>query len=1131
MEKLEESTQNFTCLDAINKLCQRSRRTISTITKKFTHILDQPFYDLIMTECHEAIELVYSCGIRLCVISKKKRLHDIILDTRFLVEKRFLSHKCPIFWVITAVEKQLVSETTKQKKLPSLLRAKRNGLKASLWDILQLHELEQQQQPEPQNLTELIKILEKFNLENKCHVFLHPRLFPLAPVSWYIGQTEHNIADITFYAYTKADYSLGFCFQQPQRLNSTNMLVSDPMQADTATSLSPSNTTRNRQMSSSIALTGLTLAYALGCCSANEMKILSLALSHWIGSLWVTFDSDKHVRFVTFTNKYGRIKQAEFSISPTQAARQMNEKKFKTIFEYIQKCGLEAEERKKCLLELVMSRLFPHVTADPRNPWTKCLKHLRHFIQKYKVFVFSVSDNVLHFLKSPIAGCLKQSRYKTVKVSLLANNDIAALLTKYIDFINLCNYFNHNIQAFDPWKDDHVLWEVARGWLIKPDCCPLNDTLEPWDTPHLSHNVNQLKNSSTTKRNLKKRDSRNANIILALWTALTSFCVDYFSYDLTTKPYVSLALISFQILWFQWAVASGPLAHAIENIHPYANFKLRHWCRGGFSYSRQCHVKEEQLITPLSPSCQPAEKAATVAEFDLTSAYGYSGINMAASKGFGITFGEGMIPQRRYKLFEYRAVMYTIWKWMHFDGRQIRTVFSNFSPYGLVFIGPYPIDLVAIMENGDVEMVQIDGHFCHGHYSSLKCPGLSRYANDKTRIECENQTMKRDTYIKQWMNQTKATHINYSVITDCCDDEYSTTSLSRAFQNIPALFDLIDGLDQAKGSLDNIDLNKITFIAIVTGEMAPSTLDSFPFGPVFYQQDQKDKILLTSDYYQYLKHNFNFKVKQVHWIVYYKRCWILSQIFCQLVTLRLTSSPPISSFLKSLVNYSCGFFGVNLAKRSRPNVRLSHKPPKRYNQSIHFVNYAEDYNQEPIFVVATYKKKNIQSQFLCKTPLPLFINIIEYGKMRLNYIIHVLKKHLRPTAFSILYSNIDNLILTCSKSEFEDMLQDDSPTGKKAFAEEWQTIFGPGPGRLKLEWNVEQGQQWEFVTPYRMFYAVKIAQQLETDQKVIGLKHFSTETSFNIALAILNQQKIQILVDKRVNKLVNHDTHKIMLNY
>ena len=93
---------------------------------------------------------------------------------------------------------------------------------------------------------------------------------PPDEVIWYMGNTESTIADITFYAYTKEDFTLGYAFQQPQSLNKHNII---PTGAFSEAKSVPIPETANRQKSVSVILTGLTLSYYLGCCTHEEMKM------------------------------------------------------------------------------------------------------------------------------------------------------------------------------------------------------------------------------------------------------------------------------------------------------------------------------------------------------------------------------------------------------------------------------------------------------------------------------------------------------------------------------------------------------------------------------------------------------------------------------------------------------------------------------------------------------------------------------------------------------------------------------------------------------------------------------------------------------------------------------------------
>ena len=196
-------------------------------------------------------------------------------------------------------------------------------------------------------------------------------------------------------------------------------------------------------------------------------------------------------------------------------------------------------------------------------------------------------------------------------------------------------------------------------------------------------------------------------------------------------------------------------------------------------------------------------------------------------------------------------------------------------------------------------------------------------------------------------------------------------------------------------------------------------------------------------------------------------------VFEQLVSARqsLPKGSSVAGLLKSIVNYSCGYFGLHRSKQPRTSTHIVYRLPSKFNYSIHEVSPLPYFAGVDLYILRTLSPT---SHFKYKTTTPLlhFFSIIEYGKMQINRALRVLRQHLRPTAIRHLYSNVDNIILACSADRFQDALVDTSPAGTSAFLSDWMPLLGTKPGKLKEEWIVPSSHGWKFVTPYCMFYVL-----------------------------------------------------------
>lgn len=385
--------------------------------------------------------------------------------------------------------------------------------------------------------------------------------------------------------------------------------------------------------------------------------------------------------------------------------------------------------------------------------------------------------------------------------------------------------------------------------------------------------------------------------------------------------------------------------------------------------------------------------------------------------------------------------------------------------------------------------------------------------------------MQRDQDTINWMVQTEGHNIRYTIITDCCHEEYTWKALAQAFKTIPELAQLIVGIKNVTNNgLDKVNLATTTFIAQVTGHATRPPMGAI--GPIFNMEattfqdmsTSSGKMLLTSDYYQHLV-QFGFQVDAVDWVVFYQRCHDLPQVFDKLIAMRTLAGPAKKAYIKSLVNMACGFFGLNFNKGHRRMTRISHRLPKNYSIHKHNILPLQDFKGKPIHLITTLLGKT--STFKNPMPLVLFVGVIEYGKMLLNRALLCLQKHLNPASFRLLYCNVDNMIIASSANCLEDTTMDSSIFGYYKFLEEFETLTGDGPGLFKQEWYFSK--PWQFVSPGRMQYCLK--SEHDSISKSCVIKGLSPHESFSIAMDLLNKVKVTVNQTKIINKLAGPETH------
>jgi len=1063
-------------------------------------VLDVPIISLVKKEFSAIYQLAAKSGVRIVILSKIGTRTRLLVDFRHFECDEFTNHS-PVYWLINATTQCLLMETTDQKKA-----CKKIYIKRYKREVLPMFE------KEPQNLQEL----QEFLKDKELTVFYEVRPFHHTSYPWIVNEKSDPSTDIE--AFARPDLSLGFRMKKPYKTGSASEMP-DWIRELRQEKPPPELKQANRRSSVSVKHRGLTLAYSLGVISKEELLKYSQALSHYVGAIWLTHDEQGHVRHAVYADNT-RTFHEEFRCEG-------NGNSWNSFIDRIEKAGQQIKAHKLIMLSVVFKRLEFFAAAKPTSPWERCYKGLKFLTKKHQVFVFGDDDSCLHTIKGPLASwsCAKPGRQyrKGVQLQTLANYTVTALTTPDFVIVNLSNYFNYKLSCFKPYDDDSVLWELAQQWLEMDDKMP---------NPEIKHKTLTLKRHApiqgmTAKAFLKKRDTENARLILNLWTALAVHYVLQFEVDIASVFYFSLSQMAFTIVWTQYAKEGGPMCHSIEQMHSHTEYKLRPWCKGGFSYSCLDEVIEGEALD------HGMEVASSIKELDLTSSYGFSGKSMASGCGFGVIFTPetGRLGYR-HSSFEYMAVFYTIYKRTVVENRNVKSVYSHFSPLGTINIGKYPIDLVIVYQDGAIEMIQFDGFYVHGDYNNACSQEVSDFINGQSREEVETKTRNRDENLLNWMLQVGQENMSYEVITDCCHLEYNRIFLKHAFATIPELNRLVAGMDRLDGTLNCIDPDYYTFLAIVEGECLLKPQGDM--GPIF-TSDLKNptrrggKMLLTSDYYTYLQ---PFRVDHVEWIVYYRRCQHLPRVFGKLLQQRqdMARFKSKAGIVKSIINYACGYFGLNSDKTCKTTARVSNRLPHRFNIHGHEVQSIDYFHNNVELSLVKTLGKPAAKRYMCTTPFTLFVGIVEYGKLRLNKALQCLQTHLRPTSMRLLYSNVDNLIVALSTSTFEEALQD--PNRLDDFKLEWNRLYGSDPGQLKLEWEMLQDTAWKFISPAKMYYSVIALKQEGTSyHKTCSFKGLGSLDSYNVARKLLDKQSVQVEQVRRIDKLAGTETKEIVLNF
>ena len=1135
----KESTSPFLCRDFIKVLCAKSKVKAGPITEEVRDGLDLPLIDVCTLE---KLSILYRI-VKLCqqpvLIAKTtaKKQWRILADFRFTVQHKtdelpwceYDREKLTVYIFLDGTSKALVKRK-KKKKLPKFKCSE--CLKPDFFV-----------ESPPQTLQDLKARLAEMNLLETTNVLYLSMTRPNFTLSWFIGCQNSTVAPVTLEAFARPDLSVAY--RQKKKEKETTRQTRDPYEAIyKERDVPPDPNAKNRKTSVQVNFTALNLALLLGLCNLQEMVQIAKALSKYVGALWITFDDDKKARHIVYKDCLAK-KGWRLELKGRNDVDDWS-----SIVERIFKSAEGMKPKKEAVLSTLLYRC-QHYLRDrkQRSKWRTCAEQLRMAITRHRIFVFSNDDTALHALKVPLAGEVTQMAHrgnadKAIRMHTLPDNTISALSCKGLLVTNLADAFDYKCQNFDPDNDDQVLWELAREWISTGDGEALASVGPSPMLESQKPNFKSHKFPTMTLRKLKAylydRAMRNTDVMLRLWTALVEFNAVNFGYDISSTARTSSSKQAFDIVWLDYARKLGPMGHPIEKMHPHAEFTVRPFCTGGFSYSCKDALEQGKPFQKRESGeerIQDVEEVAqSICEYDLTSSYGFSGKSMAAAKGFGYIFPNG---QKRHCSFEYMAVMYTLYKWTVLENLQVLSVFSNFSPLGVMRIGAYPIDLAVVLQDGTLKLFQADGHFIHGDYNHPNCPSLKRYVNDASREQVETKTKLRDKTILEWMEMTSVLGTTYTIVTDCCHQEYRLDALKQAFKTVPELQAHIEGLETLDGTLDCIDRQKVTFLAVVTGA-CDNVTGQLQWGPIFARDFEApsptihggSRLMLTSDYYFYLKEQFGFVATDVEWIVYYKRCHDLPKVFDKLLQMRQEQTDKSKAgIIKGIINKACGYFGLNLSNSTRTFTRVATKAPRNYNIYKHSVMPIDlTYKGVAYYVIKTFYKPP-KNPFACPTPLPLFVSIVEYGKLRLNQAIQCMQSVVRPTAFRILYCNVDNLIVVFSSDNQIQCFKPEAILNTPSTDALWNSLFAPEgqtePGKLKLEWSFSSASDWKFASPFQMFYSLITSDVHNDKQKTASYKGLGTLQSYNHALDILKKNPTVIEQERRVEKLVGMDTKTV----
>jgi len=244
--------------------------------------------------------------------------------------------------------------------------------------------------------------------------------------------------------------------------------------------------------------------------------------------------------------------------------------------------------------------------------------------------------------------------------------------------------------------------------------------------------------------------------------------------------------------------------------------------------------------------------------------------------------------------------------------------------------------------------------------------------------------------------------------------------------------------------------------------------------------------VLIRDYFRYLVSHRGFVVTDLEAVLFFKTEPIFNQIFRELIERRRSSQDfKEKNWIKRLVNLSCGFFGFQENGRSGfRHFSIRSRIPRTFNVSRHQIDFRQgavclDSTQYYVVSLGRRPRRRRRRCGPSNNALALFFTVVEMGKLRLVQALQFFSRHLPPASWSLLYSNVDNLIIALEGAgnlEEAVFLAAGSDGLARYLAEKPLYLAASSqeaePGQLRLEWLCNS-PSWRFITLGIMHYVLR----------------------------------------------------------
>lgn len=1037
---------------------------------------DLPVYKLFHAFPESGHKLGLLLDAALIIVYKKtessKKVH-LLYDGRYDDRLENVPDLRKVFVVLGPREQFWSMEETDNDK-PRLFVANREQYKP-LSTILQL----EVEEPDPKNVAELKAFFERCRLPQGTRVKISvvcvsvPSQKTVYSAKYTFGSGQPDrVFDIQ--ARPGPDYN--FVFKMlPQK--EVQRKVSPPQEPTPAADPKcKSLFYKNRSCATRFGRYGLNLAYDLGLLTYSDLARMSAELGDTVATFSAHCDEKMHLRILVYNDNFGD------PISLVVDCK--NEKPERSIefFEAVESRRKLLEKKRLAVMQPLWSKL--KLKSLQRTKYQSLLQFSKTYIKKQKILFYDETDNFMHNFKFLFAMYIySKSKKGMCRIPLILDpsNKIISMQTPEFCIINLFPYVkcNKDTEFISLVQDGSV--KISHRWLT------LKKRIEP--------------GGPTAFERCVRHSELLSKQLLRQWDLLRCLFLENFSFDVSATSVPSLARLSYDAVESKLAFARGPLGQGREKLKlPYDEL-LRSFNYGGFTFSMRGKLNCGETLNTKSE-----HTAKEIAQYDIVSCYGYSAMTHFAPGKFCKAFFTqeflkqlGQDPQfsacpselvktdgDRWKTFEFRAAYFTLWKLLSTENKNIRTVYSNFSSFGVFNINKFILDLAVVFEDGSMKMFNFDSIYSHGCES---CPLISRYINNTPFHALRIKTLKRDAAINNWVKNSGLPNVEYRVYTDCHHQEYSTSALKKSFRDISELKSLQQRCPTAKKLTQeqllawltlNATEKDYTYLAWVRGDVSKCDGCLTPLASPSLKQSQSgcqlgsstgDKpVLLTRSYLEFLISKCNFQVSSIDAIFFFGTDPKAQELYLNLATARSqTSDPVVSDFFKTVTNYSVGFYGRNSIK-TKAKCTLTNRLPRKSKVRVHQIVSSlgvKDFKNGPMLFV--YKMQRTLCTANYAGYLPFHVTVIENGKLRLVEFITFLQRHLYPDSFKLLYSNIDSVHLAFGRHLWSELVP---PDKYENFSKELSHFLSDlkTPGKFVLDWTV--AEKFMYVTAKTKNYAI-----------------------------------------------------------